>query len=305
MEEMKNPNQQTNGQAVRALIAMVILFFGLLYVQRAFQQKVGSEASIRTLNPAVQANAREGNANTLDSAAKTMPQASAKAEKLDLLAKPFFIALNWIHQHLVRNWGWAILLLTLGINLALLPLRIKSMRSQRKMQQIQPEIAAIRERHKSCKLGDPQMLTMNREIAELHEKYGVSMFGGILPLLIQVPLLSGIYRMLGRVGELHHASWLWLHDLSAPDPLHLLPIFFVVTMFLQQVVTPSMATDALQRKIMAVALPLIYCFIAWRVAAGLALYWSLGNVITIVQQFFFNHTSPRVQERDLSKERMG
>ena len=280
MSEMKNPNQQTSGQTVRALIAMVIIFFSFLYVQHAFQQKSSAETSIRTLSPV----------------AKAVPQASVKTEKLDLLAKPFFVALNWIHQHIVPNWGWSILLLTLGINLALLPLRIKAMRSQRKMQQLQPEITAIRERYKGSKLGDPKMLTMNREVAELHERYGVSMFGGFLPLLIQIPLLSGIYRMLGRVGELHHASWLWLHDLSAPDPLHLLPIFFVVTMFLQQIVTPSMATDALQRKIMAVALPLIYCFIAWRVAAGLALYWSLGNVIAIVQQFFFNHANRDVQE---------
>jgi len=301
MEEMKNPNLQTSRQTVRALIAMAVIFFGFLYVQQLFHQKAGAENNARVSNPAVQANARQGNI----SAAKAMPQASVKAEKLDLLAKPFFVALNWIHQHLVRNWGWDILLLTLGINLALLPLRIKSMRSQRKMQQLQPEIATIRERYKGCKLGDPQMLAMNSEIAELHKKYGVSMFGGFLPLLIQVPLLSGIYRMLHGAGELHHAPWLWLHDLAAPDPLHLLPIFFVVTMFLQQVVTPSPATDALQRKIMAVALPLIYCFIAWRVAAGLALYWSLGNVIAIVQQLLFNRTNPQVQECGLSKGRIG
>ena len=301
MEEMKNPNLQTSRQTVRALISMSVIFLGFLYVQQIFHQKVGAENTARALSPAAQANAPQGNI----SAAKAMPQASAKAEKLDLLAKPFFVALNWIHQHLVRNWGWDILLLTLGINLALLPLRIKSMRSQRKMQQLQPEIATIRDRYKGCKLGDPQMLAMNREMSELHERYGVSMFGGFLPLLVQVPLLSGIYRMLHGAGELHHAPWLWLHDLSAPDPLHLLPIFFVVTMFLQQIVTPSPATDALQRKIMAVALPLIYCFIAWRVAAGLALYWSLGNVIGIVQQFLFNRASSRVQEYGLSKGRPG
>jgi YidC/Oxa1 family membrane protein insertase len=302
MEEMKNPNLQTSRQTVRALIAMAVIFFGFLYVQQIFHPKVGVENNAGALNPVVQTNAHKA---TPDHAAKAMPQASEKTEKLDLFAKPFFVALNWMHQHLVRNWGWDILLLTLGINLALLPLRIKSMRSQRKMQQLQPEIAAIRERYKGCKLGDPQMLAMNKEIAALHERYGVSMFGGFLPLLIQLPLLSGIYRMLHGAGELHHAPWLWLHDLAAPDPLHLLPIFFVVTMFLQQIVTPSPATDALQRKIMAVALPLIYCFIAWRVAAGLALYWSLGNVITIVQQFLFNHTNPRIQECDLPKGRPG
>ena len=277
MQEMKNPNQQTGRQTMRALIAMVIVFFGFLYVQQTFKQKAG----------------------TTEHAAKVMPQASSQTGKLDLLAKPFFVALNWIHSHVVRNWGWAILLLTLGINLVLLPLRITAMRSQRRMQQIQPEIAVIRERYKGCALGSPEMQTMNREMTELHQRHGVSMFGGLLPLLIQVPLLSGIYRMLHGAGELHHASWLWLHDLSAADPFHVLPVFFVLTMFLQQIVTPSLPANALQQKIMTIGLPLVYCFITWRVAAGLALYWSFGNVITIIQQFFFNLTNARVREGGL------
>jgi YidC/Oxa1 family membrane protein insertase len=129
------------------------------------------------------------------------------------------------------------------------------------------------------------------------------MFSGVLPLLIQWPLLYGFYRMLHNAAELHHAPWLWLHDLSAADPLHILPIFCLLSMVLQQVVTPAPGTDRAQRRMMAIALPLLYGFMTWRVSAGLALYWGLANVISILQQVVFNRTRLAVEARDIAAER--
>jgi YidC/Oxa1 family membrane protein insertase len=211
---------------------------------------------------------------------------------LRVIAKPLFLALNWIHVHLVHSWGWAILLLTLFINLVLMPTRIKTMRSQLKMQRIQPQINAIRARFKDCKMGDPHLLEMNKEIFDLQKKEGINVFGGMLPLLLQMPLLYGFYRMLQNVVELRHAEWFWLHDLSSLDPLHVLPVFFVITMFLLQLLTPSSGTDPVQRKMTALGLPVLGFFMTWKVGAGLALYWSFGNVISIVQQVVVSRMRP-------------
>jgi len=288
MEEMKNPTQQTNGLTAQALIAIVLIVFGFFWIQQIHHQRAAPEPYAKASAPAVPSKA-------------VALQASSPTDKFELLAKPFFAALYWIHGHLVRNWGAAILLLTLGINIAVLPLRIKAMRSQRKIQQIQPQIAAIRERYKDSPFGSPEMQQMNQEIADLHRASGVSVFGGIVPSLMQMPLFYGIYRMLHEAGELHHASWLWLHDLSAADPLHVLPVFLVTTMFLQQFVTPSPGANEAQRKILTFALPAFYGFIAWHLPAGLALYWSLGNVVGIVQQVLFNRTNPCMEEHAIEK----
>jgi YidC/Oxa1 family membrane protein insertase len=201
-----------------------------------------------------------------------------------LIAVPFYLALQWIHLHIVANWGWAILVLTLGINLALLPARIYAMRTQRKLQRLQPRIDAIRARFKDCRFGDPRMQEMNAEILALHRSEGVYPAAGLLPLLVQMPLLFGFYRMLKNAHELQNAPWLWLHDLSASDPLHLLPLAFVVTMVTMQLLTPSPGVAPAQRRIMAFASSNLGGVMSWNVAAALTLYWTFGNVIGIVHQ---------------------
>src|SRR5208282_1007330 len=150
---------------------------------------------------------------------------------LGIIARPLFLWLKWMYSHIVHNWGWAILLQTLVINLALLPLRLSQMKSMLKMQRVAPQIKAIQEKYKKYSLRDPRKAEMNTEISALYKKEGVNPAGGCLPLVIQMPFLFAYYRMLNVAMDLRHAPWMWIHDLSAPDPWHILPIAIVITMF--------------------------------------------------------------------------
>ena len=107
------------------------------------------------------------------------------------------------------------------------------------------------------------------------------MYGGCLPLLIQMPLFFAYYRVLQNVVELRQAHWFWLTDLSVPDPLHILPILIIISMFLVQFITPSPGMDPAQRRMMAIMMPVIFGFILWHFASGLALYWGTGNLINL------------------------
>ncbi len=220
-----------------------------------------------------------------------------------ILAKPLFLALRWVHEHIVSNWGWAILVLTLVINLAMLPTRIQMMKSALKMQRIQPEMNAIKEKFKKYKATDPRRADMNKEMFDLQKREGVNMFGGCLPMLVQWPLLFAFYRMLLNTIELRQAPWLWLHNLAAPDPLHILPVFFIVTMFLVQYLTPSPGMDPAQQKMMAFTMPVFFGFMTWNLSSGLALYWAFGNVINVIQQAVMNRTGTGKQMRDIAAKR--
>jgi len=219
------------------------------------------------------------------------------------LSKPLFLWLHWTYDHWAPNWGWSILILTLIINLAVLPLRIISMRSALKMQRIQPQVSAIREKYKKYKMGDPRQAEMNKELSLLHKEEGVNMFGGCLPTLIQFPLLIAFYSMLAKAIDLRQAHWLWLPDLSHPDPLHILPVFFVISMFLVQWLTPAPGMDPTQRKMMAFMMPAMFGFWTWTVASGLALYWAGGNIIGIIQQLAMNRSSLGNQMKAIAEKR--
>jgi YidC/Oxa1 family membrane protein insertase len=222
-----------------------------------------------------------------------------------IIAKPLFLALRWVHEHIVANWGWSILVLTLVINLAMLPTRIQMMKSALKMQRIQPEMNAIKEKFKKYKATDPRRADMNKEMFDLQKREGVNMFGGCLPMLVQWPLLFAFYRMLLNTIELRQAPWLWLHNLAAPDPLHILPVFFIVTMFLVQYLTPSPGMDPAQQKMMAFTMPVFFGFMTWNLSAGLALYWAFGNVINVIQQAVMNRTGIGKQMREIAAKRAG
>ena len=219
------------------------------------------------------------------------------------IAKPLFLWLHWTYDHMVRNWGWAIIILTLIINIAVLPLRVTSMRSALKMQKIQPQVAAIREKYKKFKMGDPRQADMNRELSALYKVEGVNMFGGCLPTLIQFPLLIAFYSMLGKAIDLRQAHWLWLPDLSRPDPHHILPIFFIISMFLMQYMTPAPGMDPAQRKMMAFMMPAMFGFWTWTVASGVALYWAGSNIVGVIQQVAMNRTSLGLQMRAIAEKR--
>lgn len=219
------------------------------------------------------------------------------------IAKPLFLALRWLVEHGISNWGWAILIITLILNLAMLPTRLQMMKSALKMQRIQPKMDAIKARYRNLKLNDPKRQQMNVEIMDLQRKEGINMFGGCLPMLIQFPLLYAFYRMLSAVIELRHAHWLWLPDLSSPDPLHLLPLFVILSMFLVQFLTPSPGMDPAQQRMMAFTMPAVFGFTMWHVASGLALYWAFGNLINLVMQVIMNRTKMGREMREIAARR--
>ncbi len=219
------------------------------------------------------------------------------------VGKYLFLALRALHEHVSSNWGWDIVWLTILINLVILPLRIKTMQSGLKMQRIQPQMDAIKKKYANLKVTDPKRADMNTEIMQLQKDNGVNMFGGCLPTLIQMPLLFAFFGMLPKVVELRHAHWAWLPDLSAADPYHILPIFMGLSMFLVQYYTPSPGVDPQQQKMMAFMMPAFSFYMTWNYASGLALYWSVGNVISIATQAIMNRTSMGAEMREIAARR--
>jgi len=220
-----------------------------------------------------------------------------------IIAKFLFLWLRWTFSHVVSNWGWAIALQTLILNLVLMPLRITQMKSALKMQKIQPQAKAIQAKYEKYSMRDPRKAEMNTEIAALYKRENVNPVAGCLPLLIQMPFLYAYYSMLGAVIDLRHAQWLWIKDLSAPDALYLLPLLVFVSMFLVQRLTPQGAMDPQQQKIMNIFMPIMMAYITSNLASGLALYWSVGNFISIVQQTVMNRTSLGQEMRELAEKR--
>ena len=219
-----------------------------------------------------------------------------------VIARPLFLWLKWTYGW-IHNWGWAIVIQTLVINLALLPLRVSSMKSALKMQKVAPQIKAIQEKYKKYSMRDPRKQEMNQEVSALYKAEGVNPVGGCLPMVIQMPFLFAYYSMLGAALDLRQAHWLWIHDLSSPDPWHLLPIGIIITMLLTQRMTPQPGMDPSQQKMMTFMMPLMLGVISWNLAAGLCLYWSEGNLIAIAQQAVMNRTSLGREMREIALKR--
>ncbi|MGB2606494.1 MAG: membrane protein insertase YidC [Candidatus Sulfotelmatobacter sp.] len=220
-----------------------------------------------------------------------------------ILARPLFLWLKWTYKHIVPNWGWAIVIQTLIITIALLPLRITQMKSMLKMQRVAPQIKSIQEKYKKYTLRDPRKAAMNEEISALYKKEGVNPAGGCLPLLIQFPFLIAYYRMLGVALDLRHAHWLWITDLSARDPYFLLPILMVISMFAMQRMTPQAGMDPAQQKMMNWMMPLFMGFIFFNLQAGLNLYYAETNLISIAQQAIMNRTKLGREMREMMEKR--
>jgi len=220
-----------------------------------------------------------------------------------VISRPLFVWLRWTYLHIVHNWGWAIVVQTLIITLALLPLRISSMKSALKMQKIQPQMNAIKEKYKKYTMRDPRRQEMNAEIASLMKAENVSPVGGCLPLLIQMPFLFAYYRMLGVAIDLRHAHWLWIRDLSSPDPHFILPTLLVISMIATQRMTPQAGMDPQQQKMMNWMMPLMMGFIFYNLAAGLNLYYGESNLISIVQQIIMNRTKLGREMREIAAKR--
>lgn len=210
------------------------------------------------------------------------------------LAKPLFLVLHWMNDRVTRNWGWAIVLVTVAINMLTLPLRLTSMKSGKKMQALQPQISAINARYKNLPLRDPRQSEKNQEVMDLYKKHGVNPLGGCLPMVLQLPFFIAFYTVLTVVIELRGAPWLWVSDLSRPETLaiRILPLVLIGTQFLMQKMTPaSPGMDPTQQKMM-MFMPLALGFMFYYQSAGLVLYWLTGNVVGILQQWLTNKFMP-------------
>jgi YidC/Oxa1 family membrane protein insertase len=204
----------------------------------------------------------------------------------DPIARFFLTALLWINQF-TKNWGFAIIVLTIIIKLVLYPLQHKSNVSMKKMQRVQPKVEAIKARYKKSKTDTEQRNKMNTEMMQLYQKEGINPMAGCLPLVLQLPILWGFYNLLSRAIELRGADWiLWIKDLSEKDPTYVLPILMTATMFLQTYLTPATG-DPAQRK-MFLIMPLVFGFLFKDFPSGLVLYWLVQNVLTIIQQLIMN-----------------
>lgn len=227
------------------------------------------------------------------------------------ISQALFLGMRAVHSWIAPavpqpgdwSWGWAIVIFTVLINLVMLPLRIKGMQSMLKMQRIQPEIDKIKAKHGNPGATDPKASKMQAEIMEYQKAQGVSMFGGCIPTLLTLPLLFAMLTMMMRVVELRQAHFLWLHDLSAGDPYHILPIVLAASSFLVQWFTPSPGVDPQQARMMALTMPLFSLWMTWNYASGLALYWNVGNVIMIAQQFAMNRTAMGKEMREIAAKR--
>jgi YidC/Oxa1 family membrane protein insertase len=185
------------------------------------------------------------------------------------------------------NFGVAILLVTLLIRILLFPLMHKSFASMKKMQKLAPKMNAIKDRYKKAKTDAAQRAKMNQELMALYKTEGYNPMSGCFPVILQLPILVAFYNVLSRAVELRHAPFvLWIHDLSAMDKSYLLLILMIVTMYIQQAMTPS-TIDPMQKKIF-MAMPLIWGFMLKDMPSGLVLYWLFSNVLTILQQMLIN-----------------
>ncbi len=188
------------------------------------------------------------------------------------------------------NYGWAIVILTIGLQTLLLPLTLKSFKAQMAMKKLQPQIAAIQAQFKS----DPKRL--NIEMMNVYKKTGTNPFGGCLPMLLQLPIFWALFTTLRNAYELRGAPWIgWVHDLSAADPLHILPIVMGGAMFFQQRLSGAV-TDPTQKQMMMV-MPIMFTVMFFNFPAGLVLYWLTNNLLTMGFQYGFQQyqkETPRV-----------
>ena len=208
------------------------------------------------------------------------------------LSLPLLYGVRWIHDNVVANYGWSIILMTILIRLILFPLTHKSTVSMQKMQEVNPKVQAIRQKYRP-KLKDKQgrpnpemQRKMNEETMALYKEEGVNPAGGCLPMLLQIPVLFAFYNILSTAIEIRHAPWiLWITDLSAKDPLYVLPIVMGATQFLQQKMTPA-AGDPMQRRMFAL-MPIFFTILFLGFPSGLVLYWLTNNVLGIAQQYAY------------------
>jgi YidC/Oxa1 family membrane protein insertase len=212
---------------------------------------------------------------------------------MEFIADPLFHALKWLHKY-IPNWGWAIVILTLVINMALFPLRISSYKTTMKMQRVGPEIKAIQERYKKYKLNDPRKAEMNKEVMAVYSREGINPAGGCFQMFLQMPIWFGLNNALRFAIEMRHARWFgWITDLSARDPYYVLPVMMGLSMYLVSKMTPMTSTDPQQQMMMKIMpITMAGIFMISPISSGLAVYILTSSVVGIAQQWYLNRHHP-------------
>ena len=220
-----------------------------------------------------------------------------------VIAKPLMFVLQWIHKF-IPNYGWAIVVFTLALTMAMFPIRLWTFHSARKMQAVAPEIKEIQERYKKYSMRDPRKRKMNEEVMAVYQREGINPVGSCIPMLVQIPFLYAFYRMLMGTIELRHAPWFgWIHDLSKQDPYYILPVAMVITSYLMTKMTPTPATvDPAQQKMMAL-MPVMLGFVFIRLSSGLNLYYFTSNLIGMGQQWYLNRAQPPPSRSKFKKKK--
>ena len=211
-------------------------------------------------------------------------------------SKPLLLGMNWLHHGLKLSYGWAIIFITIIIKMLFWPLTTASTRSMKRMASLQPQMKELQAKYKD----DPAK--MNKKMMEFWKEHKVNPMGGCLPMLLQMPVFIGFFYMIRTAIELRGASFLWVADLSKPDtlfiipgvnfPFNLLPLLMGVTMLWQSHLTPpSPGMDPMQQKMMRY-MPLMFLFILYNYSAGLALYWTVQNLLSILQTKLTKASAP-------------
>ncbi|MEI9973419.1 MAG: YidC/Oxa1 family insertase periplasmic-domain containing protein [Ignavibacteriota bacterium] len=200
---------------------------------------------------------------------------------MGILAKPLFLVVNWFNDNVVHNFGWAIVLVTIVINMALIPLKLSNMKSMRKMQALKPQVDAINAKYKSIKMTDPRKAEQNQEVMDLYKKYNVNPMGGCVPMLIQIPFFFAFYTVFRVSVEMRGANWLWIHDLSqaetiphshSADPHDRQPVLYAEHDSASEC-RPFAAEE------MRSSCPLIFGFMFYQFPSGLVLYYLTSNLV--------------------------
>ncbi|HEX8650429.1 MAG TPA: membrane protein insertase YidC [Pyrinomonadaceae bacterium] len=255
--------------------------------------------------------------NASDELSKVVSQASGAKAEVDLeqaidygflssLSRPLAVPILWSIQKLYAltgSYGVAIILFTIVIYSLFFPLKWRSSKSMKKAQKLAPRMKELQEKIKGMKQDDPRLKELQMEQLRLMKEGNP--LGGCLPLLIQMPFLFALYRAITISIDFRQASFLWIPDLSAAEPytIHMLPILFAASMIVLQLITPAPSADPLQRKMMAIGMPLFMLYMLWSAPAGLLVYWLVGNVVGFGQQVLINRLTKSEDDEEPPKKK--
>ena len=224
---------------------------------------------------------------------------------LSYLSRPLAVPILWSIKKLYQisgSYGLAIILFTIVIYSLFFPLKWRSSKAMKKAAKMAPRMKELQEKIKGMKQNDPRLKELQMEQLRLMKEGNP--LGGCLPLLIQMPFLFALYRAITISIDFRQASFLWIPDLSAAEPtfIHMLPLMFAGSMMVLQFITPQPSADPLQRKMMAVGMPLFMLYMMWSAPSGLLVYWLVGNIVGFSQQFLINRWTKSEDDQEPPKK---